>query len=83
MKGPKAFRRTGLGKWTYLGFQVRRCKGAQFSNRIQTYRTDAALDDEAITLSAHSLAELKWEIDCLIGEGGVPSDPGMAEYCRN
>ena len=74
MKGTSAFRRTGRGTWTYRDFQVHRHKGSQFNNRTQAYRTDVSLGDEVITLSAPSLSELKWEIDRLIGEGGVPSE---------
>lgn len=79
MKGPEAFRPAGRGAWTYLGFRVRRCKGDRVAGRVQSYGTDAALDGEAVTLSAQSLSELKWEIDRLVGEGGVPSVPGTAE----
>lgn len=83
MKGPNAFRKTGRGTWTYLGFQVRRHKGDQFANRTQVYRANVSLGDEVITLSAPSLSELKWEIDRLAGEGGVPSGPDMAKSCGN
>ena len=74
MKGPNPFRQTGRGKWTYLGFQVHRHKGTRFNNRAQAYRTDVSLGDEVIMLSAPSLSELKWDIDRLIGEGGVPPE---------
>ena len=79
MKGPDAFRPIGRGAWTYLGFQVHRSKGHQLTNRVQSYRTDVALDGGVVTLSAPSLSELKWEIDRAVGEGGVPSIPGTAE----
>lgn len=49
------------------------------TNRVQSYRTDVALDGGVVTLSAPSLSELKWEIDRAVGEGGVPSIPGTAE----
>ena len=74
MKGSTAFRRIGPGKWTYCGFQVHRHKGNLFNSRAQAYRTDVSLGDEVITLSAPGLSELKWDIDRLIGEGGVPSE---------
>lgn len=49
------------------------------TNRVQSYRTDVALDGGVITLSAPSRSELKWEIDRVVDEGGVPSVPGTAE----
>lgn len=83
MKGPDAFRRTGRGTWAYQGFQVDRRKSARSTSRAQVYRTDAALGGEAITLSAPSLSELKWETDRLVDDGGVPSGPGTAESRGN
>lgn len=74
MTGTSAFRRTGRGTWTYRDFQVHRHKGSQFNNRAQAYRTDVSLGGEVITLSAPSLSELKWDIDRLVAEDGVPSD---------
>ncbi len=74
MKGTSASRRTGRHTWTCLDFQVRRYKGIRYTNRAQAYRTDVSLGDEVIKLSAPSLSELKWEIDRLAGEGGVPSE---------
>ncbi len=87
MKGPEAFRPVGRGAWTYLSFRVRRSKGDRFASRVQVYRTDVVLDDGVVTLSAQSLSELKWEIDRLVGEGGVPSvsdpaDSGGADRAR-
>ena len=70
-----AFERTGRGEWTYLGFRVHRDKGSHFTYRTQVYRPDVAPGRRAVTLSASSLSELKWQIDRAIGEGGVP--PGM------
>ncbi|MDE0282298.1 MAG: hypothetical protein OXN16_14700 [Gammaproteobacteria bacterium] len=70
-----ALERTGRGEWAYLGFRIRRHKGARFTFRTQVYRSDVGLDGRVVTLSAPSLAELRWKIDRSIDEGGAP--PGM------